>query len=357
MSSRFLVFGHDTIECAYYLERGHDCTLDFENLAAQKELIRTAKNRHPTPIVLGNESFLLRPNGTGSGYPFLIENEVFSVEFGEFNKPNFFVTFRSIALWEFGAERLHQRFIDWAASIGMKPYRPESLSRVDFTFDFQIEEMDFDLESFVAATRKDAQFRKCGKVQTYNFGSGHLLARFYNKVDEIEEKSHKTWFYDIWGCNENVWRFEWQVRKEMMKLHSIRTFDDLKDGQAELLEDVLRNFVTLRTKTGDSNQSRWPLHPIWLEMLDFVGQMEKHSLSEIHAIDHAAYIEDKLARISISVYGYMKRFAAIKGIQSRKPDVSFDEAFDFLRLKLDRVHDDFDWQLSVKRRYDEMSLG
>lgn len=75
MAPTLLLQGHDTIECAYYLAPGPDCALDYERLGVEKEALRTAKVRRPKAIQLGSEEFLLLPNGTKSGYPFLIENE------------------------------------------------------------------------------------------------------------------------------------------------------------------------------------------------------------------------------------------------------------------------------------------
>ena len=77
---------------------------------------------------------MLASHGTGSGFPFLIENEVFSMQFGEFNKPNFFVKYPSIALWYYGAKNLLDRFMTWTRSIGMTPSQPERLFRIDYAF-------------------------------------------------------------------------------------------------------------------------------------------------------------------------------------------------------------------------------
>ncbi len=67
-------------------------------------------------------------------YPFVIENDLFIINFGEFNTPNFFVKFRSIALWHHGAFNLHHRFLEWARSVGLIQSQPERLSRVDYAF-------------------------------------------------------------------------------------------------------------------------------------------------------------------------------------------------------------------------------
>lgn len=118
MTPRLLLCGHDTIECAYYLARSDSCLIDYERLAVEKDIMRQSKSRKSTPIKLGCEEFMLAGHGTGSGYPFLIENEAFSIQFGEFNTPSFFVAFRSyfvafrsFALWHHSTQGLHQRFM------------------------------------------------------------------------------------------------------------------------------------------------------------------------------------------------------------------------------------------------------
>lgn len=355
MTPALLLHGHDTIECAYYLVALPNCTLNFEKLAAEKEALRAAKVRRPKAIALGRKEFLLMPNGTKSGYPFLIENDCFSIQFGEFNKPNFFVTYRSYALWQFGAAKLNRRFMDWAASVGFSTFQPERLSRVDFTFDYQIEAIDFDEDSFVSQASKDNQHRKNRTVQTFRFGEGELVLRIYNKIDEIQEKSAKTWFFDLWGCEENVWRIEWQVRKEWLRTFGIRTFADLEERQGDLLRVLVKDHTTLRIPNDDSNRSRWPLHPVWTDLQTFVSQMD--GLGIIKELDPAALLEEREMRIAISVYGYLKRIAAIQGIKRKTPEIGFNESCTLLLKKLRHIHNDLTWENDVCRRYDEMRLG
>jgi hypothetical protein len=125
MTLRLLLNGFDTIECAYYFAFDHDCVLDFEQLAIEKEALRQSKTRKPKHIKLGSEEFLLASHGTGSGYPFLIENESFSIQFGEFNQPSFFVTFRSVALWHSG---ILYGYLKRMAAIQCLQYGKENIS-------------------------------------------------------------------------------------------------------------------------------------------------------------------------------------------------------------------------------------
>lgn len=354
-NAALLLHGHDTIECAYYLAATPDCTLNYEQMAVEKEEMRLAKVRRPKAISLGSEEFLLAPNGTKSGYPFLIENDSFSIQFGEFNKPNFFVTFRNFALWQFGAMKLHRRFLDWAASMGFATFRPERLSRVDFTFDYQIAAIDFDEDSFVSQATKDNQHRKNRKVQTFRFGEGDVVLRIYNKVDEIQEKSAKTWFFDMWGCSENVWRIEWQIRKTWLRTFGIQTFADLEERQGDLLRILVNDHTTLRVPNDDSNRSRWLLHPLWADLQSHIAAMD--GLGVVREIDPAALLDERETRMAISIYGYLKRIGAIQGIKRKTPEIGYEESFTRLRKMLDRIHDELTWETDVQRRYNEMRLG
>ena len=143
----------------------------------------------------------------------------------------------------------------WA---GLGCIKDESISRSDFTFDFEVCDADFDADSVVSLSAKDASFRKERRTQTIQFGAGGAaMLRVYNKSDEIAESSGKVWFLELWGGTaENVWRVEWQVRKEMLRRFGIRTFGDLADMQGDLLTYLAHEHDTLRVKAEDSNRSR-----------------------------------------------------------------------------------------------------
>ncbi len=355
---RLVLSGYDTIECAYYLAFGHGCLLDFEQLAAEREALRQLKIRKKKPIQLGNEEFLLAPNGTKSGYPFLMDNEAFSIQFGEFNKPSFFVTFHSVALWHQGIQALHQRFLNWTQSLGLTRYEPERLSRVDFTFDYFLPNLDFDEDSFVSAACKDNQHRKNRKIQTFSFGEGEIRLRIYNKCDEIHEKSRKSWFFKLWGVEQDVWRIEWQVRKGSLRSCGIQTFDDLQQRQGKLLQLLVNEHTTLRIKEDDGNRSRWPLHPLWLDLTEQVAKIEiLEGLDTLNELDFNALLEERKMRIAISVYGYLKRMAAIQCLQHGKDKISVTEAQALLSMVVRHVHNPLSWSCDVEERVTEMRLG
>jgi hypothetical protein len=143
-SPKLLLHGIDTVQCAYYLGPPATKHLDFAKLAVIKEQLRMDKSREPRAIKLGGTEFFLHPYGSSSGYPFVLTNEDFKIEVGEFNHPSFFVTFKSQGLWKHTAWTLHQQFLSWARVIGCEVQQAETLSRVDFCFDYALAERDFD---------------------------------------------------------------------------------------------------------------------------------------------------------------------------------------------------------------------
>lgn len=355
MILNFLTSSFDTIECAYYLIGADDCKLNFIELAAQKESMVRAKVTKPKAIKLGCEDFLLASHGTASGYPFLIENDAFIIQFGEFNRPNFFVKFRSIALWHNDLLTLHQRFLNWAASVGLIQAQPERLSRVDYAFDYHLPVIDFDEDSFVSRSTKDSQYRKDGKVQTFKFGTENVVLRVYNKVDEINEKSQKSWLFRLWGIDQDVWRIEWQVRKDQLRKLGISSMQSLEERQADLLRTLSTNHTSLRIKGDDSNRSRWAIHPLWHDLLAQIDTLQGLGIKREHKpLDR---YDERLTRIALSVYGYIKRVAAIDVLYSGNEKSYMDEAFQHLFNIVSEIHDPLTWQQEVDRRAKEMRLG
>ena len=261
---RFLVHGVDTAQCAYYLVPQGPDALDFTKLRVLRDELRESKDGAPRAFHMGDLEFLLWPSGTSTGYPFQISNADFRIAFGDKNTPSFFVTYSSHALWREPLASLQQQFLDWAASIGYVPIKPETLSRVDFAFDYEIASIDFDEQSFVSLSSKDSQYREDGKIQTFTFGKSDVVLRVYDKIAEIEQQSRKEWFFDIWGINLNVWRIEWQIRKEVLRRFGIRTVQDLNDQRGDLLRYLATKHDSLRIPSTDTNRARWPLHPACL---------------------------------------------------------------------------------------------
>jgi len=354
---KLLLHGIDTLQCAYYLQNGENREefIDYAMLARQKESIRQSKRKEPLPIILGNTEFLLHPYGSSSGYPIIISNSDFKIETGEFNMPNFFVTFSSEALWRESAYTLNQKFLEWADSVGYRPMLDESLTRVDFSFDYKISELDFYEDCFVSYSKKDSKHRECGAVQTFTLGKDDIVLRVYDKIAEIRQQSDKVWFFSMWGEETDVWRIEWQIRKPILKLFGIRTFDDLRERQGALLHYLAHDHDTLRQPNDDSNRSRWPLHPLWEDLQDKIENL--YSLPVHEGVGREAVLNERMMSIAISIYGYLKRVAAVSCIQKNIEHVSLDDSVVRIVEIIDRIYEPLAWRMDVEKRRKEMILG
>lgn len=352
---RLLLYGIDTLQCCYYLVPNGSSGIDFEALGVIREQLRDARNQDPQPITLGSMEFLLAAHGSASGYPFVLNNPDYRVELGEFNNPSFHVTFRSEALWREPAASLNERFLAWAQSVGYVPAKPETLSRVDFCFDYDLPEVDFDENAFVSLASKDSQHRENGQIQTFTFGRDGVVLRVYDKIAEIEQQSHKTWFFELWGQEEGVWRIEWQVRKEMLRRFGIRTFGDLYDQSGDLLRYLASEHDVLKVPTKDRNRSRWPVHPLWEDLKRKIAEFNAQGV--YRSMDPRAALEERIMRIGISLYGYQKQIAALRCVQRGNPFMSAEEARRESETLLRQCHDPLDWKIGVGKRIKLIQLG
>ena len=352
---RMLLHGLDTVQLCYYLGQTGAGGIDAEKLLAEREAMRHAGIDEGRPILLGNREFLLSPSGSRSGYPFVLNDADFRVEYGPHNKPPFFVTFRSEALWRDTAAGLHRAFLHWAESVGYAVFKPETLTRVDLCFDYALDALDFDEDCFVSLSSKDSQHREGGQIQTFTFGRSDIVLRVYDKVAEIQQQSGKVWLFALWGQNENVWRIEWQVRKAVLRRFGISSLQDLLDHPQPLLVHLAGVHDTLRVPTADSNHSRWPLHPLWIDLQQQIGRMQ--NLGTGQPVDRPMVLAYRKAQLAIAMQGYLKLLAAIHAVQTAKPMVEQDEALSVFKAELFKLHDPLGWKLDVSRRMKQIELG
>jgi hypothetical protein len=233
--------------------------------------------------------------------------------------------------------------------------KPESLSRVDWCFDYSVMKRDFDMDSFVSLSDKDSQHREHGMVQTFTLGKGAVVLRVYDKIAEIKQQSAKVWFHELWGQDDSVWRIEWQVRKPLLRAVGIRTFAELHERQGVLIRFLAETHDTLRVRTEDSNRSRWPLHPLWIDFQQRIADL--HTLDPKQVDGKELVLDERLIRLTISVYGYLKRMAAVSCVKQGQPMMSEEEAYGLLGERLRQLFDPLSWKMDVRKRMKAIELG
>jgi len=349
-----LLRGLDSLYVSYYVDF-LSSQVDWDDLAYRKEKIGRERRNKFDEILLGSERFALQPYGKHP-YKFVLSNAAFKIQLSERMQPSCYVQFYSEALWVEGRDLLTARFRHWVGSIGASFIKPETVSRADWAFDFGVPERDFEREHFVSRATKDASWREHQAEQTIQFGTGDVVLRVYDKVAEIDQQSDKAWFFDLWGQKTGVWRVEFQVRGERLKMGAIHTMDDLTSLEADLLRELATNHTTLRKPSGDSNRSRWPRHPLWIALLDAISSMSQTGL--IQDIDPLAAIDLRLDRSSKATLGYLKNIGAMIQLRDKLDEPpSLETVIATLPKLLRRHHNEIIWNDDIARKVKGYELG
>ncbi|MDX9690461.1 MAG: hypothetical protein RBT70_08410 [Alphaproteobacteria bacterium] len=349
----FLAQGVDTLEVCYYLDMRKP-NFSFEKLMAMRDSIGRGKKKDGIAITFGGRDFFLNAGGTSSGFPFLIRDNDFIIQFGEFNSPSFSVKFLSKALWHKGYRAMHEEFLDWAGSMNLKPRKSETISRADLCFDYELINKAFGEKNFVSSFHRDCKFRSFGEDETYKFGVGTCV-RVYNKSSEII-KSGKTWFYPIWGgLSDNVWRIEWQLNNAYLKERGLRTLEDFDKSIGFILGLLCEHHTSLRTITSDTNRSRWPVHPLWLDLREQISAFGQQPIRALP--NYRAHYPERVQRNIISMMGYLKSIAALSSLYDDAPPQGFHETLRNVSQHLNRIYDPVSWQQDVQHKMDKLRFS
>jgi len=315
---RVLLAGPDTLyfSCDAAISNEMRARLDAEKTTAQVKA--TTERIVHCPEWLGAR---VCPQGARGGYAFLIETEDFSVKLlGERirHRPGVYIELRSHALHthpggpqgacEAALSWVREKlFADQAETLARDAisFGTAKLSRADIHIDWQggytptLSGASEELRCFIRPGKTKWAFYGQGHEPTgYSFGRGHIQARLYNKTRETAEKANDAYAVllaarnsDAFDPGQEVWRLEFQLRREGAKGFKLYVRPEADDGEdeieAELQAEDLQHIGTLPRffarvhelflyltahwlrlveDKGATNRSRWPMHPTWADL-------------------------------------------------------------------------------------------
>ena len=297
--------------------------LDFEKGAAQEA---DKVNAVHCPDWLGAQ---VLPHGARGGYGLLLETDDFSVKIlgnGIPNRPGLFVELRSHFLHTHpeGSQGACEEALCWLrnqllydqdekAVHDLVSFEHVRLSRVDLHADWQggwvpspADSLDDSPRRFIKPARVKWQAFTDGTTFTgFVFGSGSVLARIYNKSYQARQKLDDTYVAllaernrDTFDPAQDVWRLEYQLRREGVKGFKLYREPDSSDDEAaieaELSAEDLQHIGTLPRffahqtalwqhlsyhwlrlvlPDGQANRSRWLMEPTWKHLHDEYEQI------------------------------------------------------------------------------------
>jgi hypothetical protein len=244
---------------------------------------------------LNGQLWRIRARGTRR-FRWMIENDDFQIFIGT-PTLDWGVSIRYLAagLWEHGWQTLRERALEV-----LRPYTTQNdrdflrVTRADWCFDFYSPALKAELHPGAVANvvchssvkKFETQTVTVGdKSQTLTIGArASLQNQLYDKTREIDEKSGKTWLYEVWVAGLDgewpwkdrpcdVFRLECRFFSEFLKARNVRRPHEVMAAREELVAEalVLRR---LTVPTADSNRWRWPMHPIWSEAYRKAGVAE-----------------------------------------------------------------------------------
>lgn len=289
MTITFLYQGFDGLDLAY---RG-------EIRAEFAEILEDARNRAcdsrtPQLVSLNGIAMHVKETGARGGYRYGCDTGPLGATWF-FAKPRgrnnwgVRVSIKSAPLALMGIDKALASIeeIITALTSGFQPDKV-SLSRVDYALDYWIDEFTLIPDCIVMpgrmkrhADREASEVGYSGRLNSIRVGKmpGRQVAVYDKRTDALTKS--KTYWWDIWNAQltisghsaisaestkEKIWRVELRAGKSFLKEDcDIRTWEDFKARGASMFARIAKE-VRYAVPTGDPNRSRWPSHPLWIDV-------------------------------------------------------------------------------------------
>jgi len=187
------------------------------------------------------------------------------------------VKFLSGFLWSFGVEAALSNFLEWF-NHELLQVKENKISRIDIATDFDTLTFEpDDIAHFVSRAKEfvrhwaDSDYHTGNRFSGITIGKGKpLLARIYNKSMEIKKNPAKLYFETIWSENgwdtkTEVWRLEFQLRREFLKEVGVSSLEDYLNKEYEIWAYLTGKWLSFRIPHGES-VSRWPERKEWKQI-------------------------------------------------------------------------------------------
>ena len=368
--SKLLRFGVDSL----YLSYPGVMTEDWDKkLAKLKELAQMEDDLSQSiaQVTICGHLFEIRDKGAGRFSYVLVDNAYRIQASNSRSKslPLAYVQISSEYLTHAGIEKAEEALRHIVNSLGVVN-EPANVSRVDmfadFCADYQMDAFE-PLRDWVTRVETMSLHYSYGRFSGWSFGSGgDIVARLYDKTLEIEKKSRKFYLHDLWnaagwnGINQ-VWRMEFEAKRNALVSLQLSKLSHLLPNQAALWRYLTDNWLRLTVPTEtDSNRARWNNHPLWDFVSDaFTSEEEQPKLKRFNP---ARLPEDK--RLFVHGLGGITSFMASRGIEDLGEGVGeyLQQAKEFHVIRSGFKHDGMERYVGRKvkaknRRYNTVQNG
>jgi len=319
--TKLLRFGVDSLYLSYPGVLSEEWDQKLSRLKELAQLEDELSNSVAQVTICGH-LFEVRDKGAGRFSYVLVDNAYRIQASNSRSKslPLAYVQISSEYLTHAGIEKAEEGLRHIVNTLGVVD-EPANISRVDLFADFCADcEMDaFEpLRDWVTRVETLSLHYSHGRFSGWSFGSGgDIVARLYDKTLEVEKKSHKFYLHELWKATGwdgecQVWRMEFEAKRNALVSLQLPKLSHLLPNQAALWQYLTENWLRLTVPTeSDSNRARWNNHPLW----DFIAAAfsTETEQTKLQRFNPARLPEDE--RLFVHGLGGITSFMASRGIE------------------------------------------
>ena len=226
------------------------CSIEMDLGIGRSVLLPSGRRNYRYNIYLGGWNLLLADSPLATSHP------------------NAYAMLHPWLLWNTGPQQASAKVSSTIEQVG-GIVREVVPSRVDLCADFVIH------PALTEAFLKTHQVCRCrireahhdgDRLRSYIVGDGSVPIRMqiYNKGEQVESADGSEWFKDVWKVNDarNVWRVEFQARRQLLSELDVNTIDDLLTGTGSMWNYLTTKWFSLRNPD-NCNTARRTVHPWW----------------------------------------------------------------------------------------------
>ena len=319
--------GIDSLDLGLYVEWRSDWKRRLDVMDKMKQKSRE-KGDQVINLPSGRKC-IFKPGGKGENYRFHLQFEEYNLYIGKAaqpkSSPNVYLSITAKTLWLDGIDKALSWIAEDLKIIGGGSIKFVKVSRVDVCSDFLIPgglSYEFIRTHKITHNKKERIFLGHDQLQTCYIGDtkSPTELRIYNKGLEVTQEGTKLWFLDLWKREtpDDIWRIEYQLRRDALKKSGINSIDDLRKKQTALWSDLTTKFFSLRMPDNEKAERR-TIHPFWHAVQQSFGQsIPGNEIHRIYRQEAVAPVEWYLSHID----GCLSSLAAFKGITNRNDAIN-----------------------------------
>jgi hypothetical protein len=225
-------------------------------------------------FVVGSHIFEVKDKGAGL-FPFVLDDNAYRIQFSRTSKklPMAYVKVSAEYLAHMGPRAIQNELEGLLSQFGELTGR-NMVSRIDLAADFSSPcVMDsWHRSAWVTRAVEIHSYAQDQQFTGWTIGMGGVIAaRLYDKTKEITQ-SGKAWAMDLWnpagwGPGQQVWRLEFEFKRDYLKEHQLSSLDSVLVNLNGLWSYATTEWLRLtEPNPKDSTRARWPTHPLWIAL-------------------------------------------------------------------------------------------